>query len=107
MTKRKREYPSAKNNRRPPFPGGSSDTVDDRPSLARVNVDARAGKAGFSVGDRVVISGSGLYSGETAVIERLSAGAIPSALVRTEAGNTRQVRTIDLHAAQTETRPAQ
>jgi hypothetical protein len=30
------------------------------------------------------------------VIERLTSGAIPSAVVRTEAGRTRQVRTIDL-----------
>jgi hypothetical protein len=37
-----------------------------------------------------------LYSGEIASIERLTSGAIPSAVVRTEAGRTRQVRTIDL-----------
>jgi hypothetical protein len=30
------------------------------------------------------------------VIERFSTGAIPAAVVRTEAGRTRQVRTIDL-----------
>ena len=96
MTKRKREYPSAKTNRRAPFPGGDSTTVDDRPSLARINLEAGAGKQGFSVGDRVVISGSGLYSGETAVIERLSTGPIPSATVRTTGGSSRQVRTIDI-----------
>jgi hypothetical protein len=48
------------------------------------------------VGDRVRIAGTGLYSGEIATIERLTTGAIPSAVVRTEAGRTRQVRTIDL-----------
>jgi hypothetical protein len=48
------------------------------------------------VGDRVRIAGAGLYSGEVATIERLTTGAIPSAVVRTEAGRTRQVRTIDL-----------
>jgi hypothetical protein len=37
-----------------------------------------------------------LYAGEAAVIEKLTAGVIPAALVRTEAGRTRQVRTIDL-----------
>lgn len=42
------------------------------------------------------IEAGGLYSGETAVIERLSTGVIPSALVRTDGGGTRQVRTIDL-----------
>jgi hypothetical protein len=30
------------------------------------------------------------------VIEKLSGGVIPTALVRTEAGRTRQARTIDL-----------
>jgi len=44
----------------------------------------------------VRIAGAGLYSGEVATIERLTTGAIPSAVVRTEAGRTRQVRTIDL-----------
>ena len=50
----------------------------------------------MSVGDRVRISGGGLYAGEVAVIEKLTSGVIPAALVRTEAGRTRQVRTIDL-----------
>jgi len=103
MTKRKRDYPSAKTNRRPPFPGATDNTPDDRPTMARINLDAGAGKEGLHVGDKVVISGSGLYSGETATIERLSAGAIPSALVRTERGNTRQVRTIDLAHARADT----
>jgi hypothetical protein len=44
----------------------------------------------------VRITGAGLYSGEAAVIERLASGVIPAAMVRTEAGKTRQVRTIDL-----------
>ena len=48
------------------------------------------------MGDRVRIVGSGLYNGEAAVIEKLPGGVIPTALVRTEAGRTRQVRTIDL-----------
>ena len=41
-------------------------------------------------------SGGGLYAGEAAVIEKMATGVIPAALVRTEAGRTRQVRTIDL-----------
>jgi hypothetical protein len=44
----------------------------------------------------VRINGTGLYSGEQATIEKLTTGAIPSAVVRTDAGRTRQVRTIDL-----------
>jgi hypothetical protein len=50
----------------------------------------------LKVGDRVRITGAGLYSGEVATIDRLTTGVIPSAVVRTEAGRTRQVRTIDL-----------
>jgi hypothetical protein len=60
-----------------------------------MNLAAAAGRQGLSVGDHVRIEAAGLYSGESAVIERLSSGVIPSALVRTAKG-TRQVRTIDL-----------
>ena len=64
--------------------------------MASINLSAGAGRAGLKVGDRVRISGTGLYSGDLAIIEKLTSGAIPSAVVRTEAGRTRQVRTIDL-----------
>ncbi len=57
---------------------------------------ASGGRTGLSVGDRVRISGTGLYAGEAATIEKITGGCIPAALVRTEAGHTRQVRTIDL-----------
>jgi len=92
--KRKQFFPPKVSNRREPAPG--SDASLERPNLATINMDAGAGREGFAVGDRVRIQGTGLYSGETAVIERLSTGAIPSALVRTTSGGTRQVRTIDL-----------
>ena len=36
------------------------------------------------------------FRGEAAVVESLPGGVIPSALVRTEGGRTRRVRTIDL-----------
>ncbi len=101
MTKRKRVYPPAKTaNRRAPMPG--SDASPERPNLATINLQAGAGRAGLKVGDRVRIEAAGLYAGETAVIERLSGGVIPSALVRTEGGHTRQVRTIDLSPARSE-----
>ena len=45
---------------------------------------------------RVSIMGTGLYAGETAVVESIAGGVIPAADVRTEAGRTRRVRTIDL-----------
>lgn len=92
--KRKAYYPPAKTSKRPPSPG--SDASPERPNLARINLSAGAGQAGFNVGDRVRIEAAGIYSGETAVIERMSSGPIPSALVRTDGGGTRQVRTIDL-----------
>jgi hypothetical protein len=83
--------------KRAPQPG--SEAPEDRPNLARINLDAGAGRAGFKVGDRVRIDSIGMYSGQTGVIERLSSSVIPSALVRVEGGGTRQVRTIDLVAA--------
>ena len=94
MTKRKQQYQPARSSRRAPEPG--ADASIERPNLATINLDAGAGRAGLAVGDRVRIEGTGLFGGEIAVIERLSAGAIPSALVRTASGGTRQVRTIDL-----------
>ena len=100
MPKRKVTYPPAKTANRPPPPTGLPDEAPYvRPTVAIIDVNAGKGRAGLSVGTRVRISGSGLYSGEFAVIERLANGVIPSAVVRTEAGKTRQVRTIDLEPA--------
>ncbi len=102
MRKRKVNYPAAKTaTKRAPAPG--PDPNYERPNLATINLTAGAGRSGFSVGDRVRITASGSHSGEIAVIERLSSGAIPSALVRTEGGGSRQVRTIDLVPAEPET----
>jgi hypothetical protein len=69
--------------------------------VASINLSASTGRAGLTVGDRVRINGTGLYSGELATIEKLASGAIPSAVVRTDAGRTRQVRTIDLEPVST------
>ena len=95
--KRKQNYPPPKSSRRP-APAGSEESPV-RPNLATIDLTAGTGRSGLSVGDRVRIDASGLHSGEIGVIERLSAGVIPSALVRTEKGDTRQVRTIDLSPA--------
>jgi hypothetical protein len=95
MTKRKQRYPFAKTNRKGPTEPGS-EASPERPNLATINLDAGAGREGLAVGDRVRIDASGIYSGEIGVIERLTTGVIPSALVRTTNGGTRQVRTIDL-----------
>jgi hypothetical protein len=94
--KRKTNYPPPKSAKPKGGVPVTPDVVEDRPSLARINLTAGAGKGGFAVGDRVRIESAGMYSGEQAVIERLSSGVIPSALVRTDSGGARQVRTIDL-----------
>ena len=91
--KRKQTYPVAATSR--------PSTTRDRqpfvpPSAVSIDLAAGAGRPGLAVGDRVTIIGTGLYAGETAVIERFAGSAIPAAFVRTEAGRTRQVRTIDL-----------
>ena len=91
--KRKVVYPSqSAKPKLPPRPEPSYNSSN------AVTIDTRAalGRTDLAVGDRVRITGSGLYAGEPAVIERFSFGAIPSAVVRTESGRTRQVRTVDL-----------
>jgi hypothetical protein len=95
MRKRKVNYPVAKTaTKRAPAPGSDASIV--RPNLANIDLTAGAGRPGLTVGERVRIQASGLYSGEIAVIERLIGGPIPAALVRTEGDRTRRVRTIDL-----------
>ena len=97
MRKRKTSYPPAKTANRPaPASGLPTDAPYVRPTVATIDTNATKGRAGLSVGGRVRIAGAGLYAGEIAVIERLISGVIPQAVVRTEAGKTRQVRTIDL-----------
>jgi hypothetical protein len=106
--KRRTVYPPPRNATRPPRPGepggpGGPPVGEPyvRPTVASINLSASTGRAGLKIGDRVRINGTGLYSGEFATIEKLTTGPIPSAVVRTEAGRTRQVRTIDLEPAAT------
>jgi hypothetical protein len=66
------------------------------PTVARINVQAGLGQTGIAVGMLVTILGTGLYAGESAVVESLTSGVIPAATVRTTAGRTRRVRTVDL-----------
>ena len=94
--KRKTTYPPARTDTKPAQRPGAGPEPYVRPTVATIDPTATVGKAGFSVGDRVRISGAGLYAGEAATIEKLTSGVIPGALVRTEAGRTRQVRTVDL-----------
>ena len=109
MRKRKVNYPPAKTANRPaPATGLPTDPPYVRPTVATIDLTAGKGRAGLSVGGRVRISGTGLYAGEIAVIEKLvTGGVIPSAVVRTEAGKSRQVRTIDLEPVGPNTTSAQ
>lgn len=81
---------------KPPIPGITDPEPYVRPTVAEINTAARLGRTDLAIGDRVRIAGSGLYSGEIAVIERFAGAVIPTAQVRTESGGRRQVRTIDL-----------
>ncbi len=96
MRKRKVTYPVARTATKRAPRGLDGEVAQVRPTLATIDLTAGGGRAGLAVGDRVRIMGTGLFAGETAVIERLTVGAIPGALVRTEAGRSRQVRAIDL-----------
>jgi hypothetical protein len=60
-----------------------------------INLGAMTGRAEITKGSRARIA-SGLYAGEIAIVESVVGGVIPAAVVRTEAGRTRRVRTIDL-----------
>jgi hypothetical protein len=95
MRKRKTTYPVARTSRRPAGPGGTPEQ-QARPTVASIDLTAGKGRDGFAPGSRVRITGSGLYSGEDAVVESVPGGVIPTVLVSTDAGRTRRVRTIDL-----------
>jgi hypothetical protein len=100
--KRKRKF--FKPPSRAPIPAAPAGPAVTGPTtLVAIDVTAGKGRDDIVKGSRVTILGGGLYSGETAVVERLIGGVIPTALVRTEAGRSRQVRTIDLQPA---SRPA-
>jgi hypothetical protein len=93
MKRRQRSYVPTRKTRAP-SPAASEPVV--RPSVATIDTSAALGRTGIVAGMRVRILGSGLYAGETAVVERLVGGAIPAALVRTDSGRTRRARTVDL-----------
>lgn len=99
MARKRQSYPPARTGKAPPRPGAGPEGVVNRPNLVAIDSSAGKGRAGLSVGDRVRISGNGRYAGEVVVIEKITSGAIPAAIVRNEAGETRHVRTIDLEPA--------
>jgi hypothetical protein len=63
--------------------------------VASINLQAMTGRSDIHVGSRVII-GSGLGAGEVATVESVAGGVIPAAMVRTDSGLARRVRTIDL-----------
>lgn len=60
-----------------------------------INLSAMTGRPEIRQGGRVRIA-SGLYEGELAVVESVVGGVIPAAVVRTDGGHSRRVRTVDL-----------
>ena len=95
MRRKKVTYPVARTSRQPGGPRTQAD-ARERAGLVAINLNAREGQKGLTIGTRVRIGGDGLYAGESAVVTALSQGVIPSAMIRTEAGGTRRIRTIDL-----------
>ena len=93
----RKKYTNAGSGKKRPVPATTgTEQVYVPTTVVSIDLNAGTGREGLKVGDRVRIIGSGLYAGEVAVIEKFAGTAIPAALVRTEAGRTRQVRTIDL-----------
>ncbi len=96
MRRRKVTYPPAKTATKgaPPVLG-ATDPRNPAGRTVSINLSAVKGRSSISLGDRVRIL-SGLYVGEVAIVESVSGGVIPAVSVRTEAGRSRRVRTIDL-----------
>jgi hypothetical protein len=105
--KRKVTYPPPRSSRGP-RPDPTAGPIVPRTTVA-IDPTAGVGRKGLSIGGRVRIIGTGLYAGEAAVIERFAGSVIPAAVVRTESGRTRQVRTIDLEpiAPESPSKPAE
>jgi hypothetical protein len=97
MRKRKVTYPVARTaTKQPRNTGLPGDPTYVRSTVATINLAALDIRDDLKVGHRVKIGGGGLYAGEFAVVESLLSGIIPAAMVRTEAGKTRRVRSVDL-----------
>lgn len=96
MRRRKVTYPPPKTATKgaPPVLG-AADPRNPAGRTVSINLAAVAGRASIGLGDRVRIL-SGLYAGESAIVESVAGGVIPAAMVRTESGRTRRSRTIDL-----------
>lgn len=96
MRKRKVTYPVKRSDRPAPRPGAGAEPAQIRSSVVSIDLTAGTGRSGLKIGSRVRITGTGLYSGELATVQSVPGGVIPAAMVKTDAGGTRRVRTIDL-----------
>lgn len=95
MRRRKVTYPPPKTATKGPPPVLGADPRNPAGRTISINLAATTGRASIRLGEKVRIL-SGLYAGDAAVVESISTGVIPSAMVRTESGRTRRARTIDL-----------
>ncbi len=96
MRRRKVTYPPPKTATKGPPPLlGANDPRNPAGRTVSINLTAVVGQSSIGLGDRVRIL-SGLYVGESAVVESEPSGVIPAVMVRTESGRTRRSRTIDL-----------
>ena len=88
MRRRKQTYPPARTatSQR----AAHRDASAPRPTVVAIDLTALTGGGTFAVGDRVRINGTGLYAGETAVVEALARTGIPSVLIRTTGGSARR-----------------
>src|SRR5688572_29641838 len=78
VPRKRQTYPPARTaTKGPPRPGAGPEVPQNRPNLVAIDLTAGKGRE-VSVGDRARIGGSGRYAGEVVVIERVSAGVIPS-----------------------------
>ena len=80
--KRKVVYPPSRSSKGTPPPRAPQVTPA---TVATINTQAGVGRAGIVPGMRVVIQGTGLYAGETAVVQSLVPGVIAAAVVKTDA----------------------
>ena len=76
--KRKVNYPVAGSGKKRAAPAPADEPAYTRTSVVAIDLTAGAGRGGLTIGDRVRIIGSGLYSGEEANIEKFVGTAIPA-----------------------------
>ena len=101
MTRKKRPYIPP---RPAPTPAAPGDTPNPQMNRAvSINLQATTGRADIHAGLRVRVAG-GLYEGEVGTVESMVGGVIPAAVVRTEAGKVRRIRTVDLAPAPAQAR---